>query len=301
MHILQDPDFVASPGTRVVTSWASGDATGIADILIAAGWTLISTGSVGGFPSYKMKSAQPPWWDHDNTPAFYNAGVKVEIKGPVNFGDGPRITFQGMSMDELTVDPFGGDTPYLFTSYGNFRVIANPFGVFVRIPGEFERGRALIMGALHTPRSMQERIGLENVFLIQSGFCFRQSLEESAPGFGYLKDASGERLSRDSRRMVLLVDPTGVSGVSGRKPPAKIYSPDGVSHPFLNPASVGWIGPTGLPFRQKGWFYDAYIAGKGYTEGTVHTFPNGNIAEAWTDNPAETAAPGTLMLMNAGP
>lgn len=305
------PDFVASPGTRVVQSFSAGTTTGMKDILVAAGWALLETNTFAGLPSYKMQSAMPSWWDHANPPAFYNAGVKCWIKGS-NFGDGDRILFQGMSMDESIIDAVGGDTPFIFAA-NTFRVIADPFQLFGRVEGSTGSGKALILSALHTPRSMQERIQLENVFLISSGMCFRDQLQDFVFSrmFGYLKHAGGEFVVRSTvpgeataRVMCLLVDPTESAGVGGaHHPAAKIVNPVGANYGMLCPAAIGWAGPSGLPFRMKGWFFDAYLSTKGHAEGTLQAFPNGNVGEAWTNNPTEdlTLPPGTLFLMNAGP
>lgn len=305
------PDFVASPGTRVVQSFSAGTTTGMKDILVAAGWGLLETSSFAGLPSYKMQSAMPSWWDHANPPVFYNAGVKCWIKGS-NFGDGNRVLFQGMSMDESIVDVIGADTPFVFAA-NTFRVIANPFQCFARVEGSIGGGKGLIMSALHTPRSMQDRIQLVNVFLISSGRCFRNQLQDFifSKTFNYIKHAGGEFVSRSTtpgggtaRVMCPLVDPTESAGVAGgNHPAAKIWNQSGANYGMLCPAAVGWSDPGGAPFRIKGWFYDAYLSTKGHAEGAAQTFPNGNIAEAWTNNPTEdlTLPPGTLFLMNAGP
>lgn len=87
--LINTKDLVAYSGFRRVaeniTPATQGElTTAIRDLLVAAGWTLLTTGSDSFGPSYSLLSCQVPWFNPSSIPAWYENQLHLTFRNTVN-------------------------------------------------------------------------------------------------------------------------------------------------------------------------------------------------------------------------
>lgn len=316
MALILDPDFVARPGLRFTRNFLANTTSiflqNVYEGFVNGGWTLIETGTSGGFPTYKFESQQSPWWDPDNIPVDYEGKVRVFVSGIST-----EIRLEARSPDETFIQNTTSRSVLLVNTTTQYRMIINPFQFVCWIPGRTDT-TCCVISVLHTPKSIQEFYSLKNCFITTT--LWRNDIMDgpSSRSCGYLKHAGGVFTNQngaaggDRVRPLYFTDPSG-TGVNETNMKAWIwnYADDplmqnpSVGFPLLSPARISWpnTSGTGVGIKARGFLWDAFIFNKGKAPGTVYTFPNGNIGRSYTENStgSNDRPPVTLFFMESGP
>jgi hypothetical protein len=151
--------------------------------MVAAGWQELSSGSDANGPSYELLSCQVPWFDPDNTPAWYEQQIYVQFRNTA----ANNITVITGAWDGAAsyMRSDSGFTPFRIRFSGvtsDWFVHASPYQIVVwhaTTPGPIAftvDSRSFIASALNLPKFIQEQ-GVANMLLSTNGLT-RTSVQE---------------------------------------------------------------------------------------------------------------------------
>lgn len=318
------PDLVGFSGTRVFDTIAAASVTRsaivlkIVNTLVAAGWTKLSGPTTVGFgDEYELYSAQSPWYDTANVPAWYIGGrVYMKISHPNSNG----ITFQfgeyynSTPTDVMTLTNFQLSFSQFTNGPYNFYILGNPYECWIWSSNTGAEGSTqLYCGALNVPKPLQQKNKIISAIL---GTRFRISnsiLQASGTSFlGFRTKDQGATQSYQYNNSAAIVSFLAVKGggsgnayTTGKAlwTPATDPRADDPTkwNYFSYPAQVAFpVGSSGASYTFVGFLWDSFCISKNYTRNSTIGLID-KVFMAYAGGTGATDGTPANLFLNIGP
>lgn len=324
------PDLVGFTGNRNYQSVPAASCTinnivsRIVSTAVSVGWTILSGPTpVTAGDEYELYSAQAPWHDPLNTPAWYLGGrvyLKITYVGTTVISFRVGEYYNGTIVDPISTTTFS-ITPNSYLNNGfDFRLLCNPYEIWIW-SSETTRSltggtllRSAYMGTLNVPKPVQESLGVISSILADK-FAGQQLLQGSATQYhlwrtngnspiSFYGDLGGVGNRNRSQFISMISGATNNSYDAGKR----IWNPtiDSLMEnneawwPFFNTSQVAYqLGGSASNATWQGFLWDSFTINASFSRNAVIRMINKDfICYAGTET--ELATPATLWL-NIGP
>lgn len=294
------PDLVGFTGLRSYQTIDAADLTPqsktthnlivdtIAALLVSVGWTKLSgpTDTTNG-NEYELYSAQSPWYDATNIPAWYIGGrIYLKLSHPnasnVRFS---LAEYYNSTITDVTTSGFDINT----TAYSaglEMRLLGNPYELWLWSDQTIANGNGLYLGALNVPRPVQQQSKVISSLLATRWSTNTVLLGSNQYSSFRVKDASAivNNITNPGNASPQLMNVKGFSPFGGSDSNArKIWSPTNdpgqtlpnKNKPYPLSAQVAYrIASSGTDISFNGFLWDSMILSEAFQRNSVISFIN---------------------------
>jgi len=311
------PDLVGFSGARIyetlLNSTRQEFTDAVAANLVSVGWTKLSGPSVVGFgDEYEFVSAQVPWYDTSNVPAWYIGGqVYIKMSHPSS----NQIAFEFAEYYNSTITNVSSLSFGIAASLSggaSYQILTNPYELWITTDQTPVHSNNIYIGALNVPQPIQQKslvissllagkfAASDHLTIINQYSCFR------------VKDSSPETYSQNSPgnygAQFQTVQGAVPFGGPGNYYARRLWQPQSDSGQTLPATGVGFlrqaqvayrIASTGTSLTTNGFLWDCYIATEAYSRGAIVEH-KGKLYMCYAGTTATARSKPAALMLNIG-